>query len=175
MLSLPYVERCDYTYIMVSQEIYQFGQYIQNNLDFANDVDDPPLIFAVNYFLKDKEGKYINDMADKRVWLLWAEQRVHNEVEAIKTPTGFIPKYEDLATLFEDELDKNYSRDKYIQEFTVRVPQLLAKLDRLEEIYKTQVFDTPQIVFDVFAKHRERLKAATDKYGQYISPFDLEG
>ncbi len=150
------------------------GRYIQNNLDFVKDVDSPPLIFAVNYFLKDKDGKYINDMADKVVWILWAEQRVHDRLGAIKTPTGFIPLYEDLAELFKDRLAKNFSRDDYVQQFTIRTPQLLAKLDRIEDIYSSQVFDTPQIVFDVFAQHRERLKAAADKYGRYISPFDLE-
>ncbi len=150
------------------------GQYIQNNLDFAKEVDNPPLIFAVNYFLRDKEGKYINDMADKIIWILWAEHRVHGELDAIETPTGLIPRYEDLAKLFKDRLAKNFTRDDYIQQFTIRIQQLLEKLDRLDEIYNSQVFDTPQIVFDVFARHRERLKAAADKYGRYIEPFDLE-
>jgi len=43
------------------------SRYIQNNLDFANTIDKPPLVFSVNYFLKDKDGKYLNGMADKKV------------------------------------------------------------------------------------------------------------
>ncbi|MHC4659960.1 MAG: phosphoenolpyruvate carboxykinase domain-containing protein, partial [Planctomycetota bacterium] len=58
------------------------GRYIQNNLDFAKGVDKPPLIFSVNYFLKGKDGSYLNGMADKKVWLLWAELRVHGDVDA---------------------------------------------------------------------------------------------
>ncbi|GAI34189.1 unnamed protein product, partial [marine sediment metagenome] len=149
------------------------GRYIQNNLDFAKDIDSPPSIFSVNYFLKDKGGKYLNGIADKKVWILWAELRVNGDVDAIKTPTGLIPKCEDLAKLFKNYLDTEYSRADYVQQFTIRIPENLAKLDRVEKIYSQKVSDTPQIVFDTFAEARKRLKAAGDRHGDYISPFDL--
>jgi len=150
------------------------GRYIQNNLDFAKGIEDPPLIFSVNYFLKDKDGKYLNGMADKLVWILWAELRVNGDVEAIGTPTGLIPKYEDLQKLFKEHLDAQYTQADYVEQFTFRIPENLAKLDRVEKIYKEKVSDTPQILFDTFAEVRKRLKAAGDKHGDYISPFDLE-
>jgi len=149
------------------------GKYIQNNLDFANGIAKPPLIFSVNYFLRGKDGRYLNGMLDKKVWVLWAELRVHGDVDAIETPTGLIPKYEDLAKLFKRELNTDYAREGYIEQFTIRIPNLLAKIDRIEEIYKTRVPDTPQIVFDVFDTQRKRLNAAKDKFSEYISPFDL--
>ena len=149
------------------------GRYIRNNLDFAKDIDSPPLIFSVNYFLKDKNGKYLNGMADKKVWILWAELRVNGEVDAIETPTGRIPKYEDLAKLFEEHLGAQYTKDDYVRQFTIRIPENLAKLDRVEKIYKEKVTDTPNILFDTFGKVRKRLKAAQEKHGDCISPFDL--
>jgi len=149
------------------------GRYIRNNLDFAKDVDNPPLIFSVNYFLRDEDGEYLNAIADKKVWILWAELRVNGDVDAIKTPTGLMPKYEDLAKLFKDHLDVQYSRTDYIQQFTIRIPENFAKLDRVEKIYKEKVSDTPQVLFETFAEVRRRLKAAADKHGDYISPFDL--
>jgi phosphoenolpyruvate carboxykinase (GTP) len=149
------------------------GQYIQNNLDFAKGIDKPPLIFSVNYFLKGKNGKYLNSMADKKVWILWAELRANGDVEVIETPTGLIPRYEDLAKLFKEQLDTQYAQADYIQQFTVRIPENLAKLDRVEKIYKDMVPDTPQILFDSFAEVRKRLKEAQAKYGDYISPPDL--
>lgn len=151
------------------------GRYIQNNLDFAQDVDEPPLIFSVNYFLKDKEGKYLNGMADKRVWILWAELRVNGDVEAIETPTGWIPRYEDLAGLFREHLDMHYEQADYVQQFTIRVSENLAKFDRVEKVYREKVPDTPAIVFDTFEAVRRRLRAAQAKHGNYISPFDLVG
>jgi phosphoenolpyruvate carboxykinase (GTP) len=149
------------------------GQYIQNNLDFAKDIDNPPSIFSVNYFLRGEDGKYLNGIADKKIWILWAELRVNGDVDAIETPTGLIPKYEDLAKLFKDHLDTQYCRSDYVRQFTIRIPENLAKIDRVEKIYKEKVSDTPRIVFESFAEVRKRLTAAQDKYGDYISPFDL--
>ncbi len=149
------------------------GKYIQNNLDFVDGVENPPLVFSVNYFLRDEDGNYLNGMADKLVWILWAELRVNGDVDGIETPTGLIPKYEDLEKLFKEHLDAEYTKDGYIRQFTVRIPENLAKLDRVEKIYKKKVSDTPQILYDTFAMVRKRLKAAGDKHGDNISPFDL--
>jgi len=149
------------------------GKYIQNNLDFAEGVENPPLIFSVNYFLKDEKGEYLNGMADKLVWILWAELRVNGEVEAIETPTGMIPIYEDLQQLFKDHLGEDYKKNDYERQFTIRIPENLAKLDRVEKVYRDKVSDTPQILYDTFDKVRDRLKAAGDKHGDIISPLDL--
>ena len=149
------------------------GRYIQNNLDFADGVVDPPAVFSVNYFLKDKNGKYLNGMMDKLVWILWAELRVNGDVEALKTPTGFIPQYEDLTPLFKEKLNKSYTQQDYINQFTIRIPELKAKFDRIEKIYQEQVPDTPAILFDAFNQVRQRLQTARQNHGDYISPFDL--
>ena len=149
------------------------GRYIQNNLDFADGLDKVPSIFSVNYFLKGKDGKYLNTPLDKKVWLLWAELRVNGDVEAIKTPGGYIPLYEDLARLFRENLDHDYTQAEYVEQFTTRVPELLAKIDRIETIYKEKVSDAPALMYEVFSAQRKRLKDAQDKHGDNISPFDL--
>lgn len=162
--------------IMSNQDFVSIplGQYIQNNLDFAQGVDNPPSIFSVNYFLKDENDKYLNGILDKTVWILWAELRANGDVDAIKTPTGYIPLYEDIAPLFKDNLDKEYTMDDYLKAFTIRVPNILAKYDRVEKIYKEKVPDTPQEVYDTFDSIRTRLKEAQAKYGDNISPLDLK-
>jgi phosphoenolpyruvate carboxykinase (GTP) len=126
--------------IMANQDFVSIplGQYIQNNLDFANGVDDVPPVFSTNYFLKGDDGQFLNGKLDKMIWVLWAELRANGDVEAIKTPTGWIPKYEDLAPLFKEKLNKEYTQDDYVKQFTVRVPNLLAKYDRVEAIYKAK-------------------------------------
>ena len=151
------------------------GKYIQNNLDLADGIGNPPLVFSVNYFLKGKDGEYLNGMGDKLVWILWAELRVNGDVEGLKTPTGVIPKYEDLAKLFKDNLDAEYTQADYVQQFTIRIPQNLAKLDRVEKVYRQKVADTPEIVYETFAAARKRLQEAAAKYGDNISPLDWAG
>ncbi|MCX7590789.1 MAG: phosphoenolpyruvate carboxykinase (GTP) [Kiritimatiellae bacterium] len=153
------------------------GKYIENNLAFGRKLRRQPLIFGVNYFLRDMEThKFVNGMRDKHVWLKWMERRVHGELGAIRTPTGWIPKYEDLVPLFRKLVkDENgrpveYSRDAYVKQFTIRVPENLAKLDRVEEFYRKQVENPPATLFRVFREQRQRLLAAQKKFGDYISP-----
>ena len=149
------------------------GKYIQNNIDFANGIKKPPLVFGVNYFLRDKEGKFVNGVRDKHVWIKWMELRVHGEADAITCPTGQIPHYDDLVKLFKQVLDKKYTKDDYVKQFTIRVPKNLAKIERVEKYHKENVPNSPQIVYDTLEATRKRLNEARDKHGDYISPFDL--
>jgi len=149
------------------------GRYIRNNLDFADGIENPPLVFSVNYFLKDKKGKYLNGMGDKLVWILWAELRVNGDVEGMRTPTGIIPKHKDLAKLFKEKLGAEFTQADYVRQFTFRIRENLAKLDRVEKIYKEKVADAPEILYRTFAEARKRLKAAAEEHGDNISPLDL--
>jgi len=146
------------------------GKNVRNNLDFGKKVENPPVVFGVNYFLKDKEGNYLNDPKDKHVWVKWMELRVHNEVDAIKTPTGYIPKYEDLRKLFKQVRDKDYSKKEYIKQFSIRVQENMSKIKRVRQFYKKNVTYTPEAVFWVLNQQYERLLDAKEKYGDYISP-----
>lgn len=149
------------------------GKYIEMNLEFGRRLEKPPKIFGINYFLIDKDtGKFLNDKMDKRVWYKWIELRVHNNVDAIKTPTGYIPCYNDLKTLFKEVLGKDYIEDDWIKQFTIRVKENLAKIDRIERIYRT-IKDVPEIIFKVLDEERKRL-LEVQKIGDYISPLSLE-
>jgi phosphoenolpyruvate carboxykinase (GTP) len=146
------------------------GKYVQANLDFGKDLDDPPRIYGVNYFLKDENGEFLNAKTDKRIWLKWMELRGYGEVDAIETPIGKIPTYEDLARLFKDVQGVDYSKEVYNKQFMLRVPENIAKIDRITEIYQTKVNDTPEIVFDTLNEEKELLLAAQKEYGDYIEP-----
>lgn len=150
------------------------GRYIQNNLDFGDQTNKKPHIFAVNYFIQDKNGNWLNDKNDKRVWLKWMDLRVNGDAEAIKTPTGFIPMYDDLKRLFKQVLKKEYKKEDYVEQFTIRIPENLSKIERMKKIFTERVEDTPDIVFDELEKQKNRLQKYKEKYGEYISPFDLE-
>jgi phosphoenolpyruvate carboxykinase (GTP) len=146
------------------------GQYIMMHLELRKKLSFPPKIFAVNYFLKDKkDGSFLNAKEDKHVWLKWMELRVHNDVEAVKTPIGFLPCYDDLKILFKEVLCKDYKETSYIQQFTLRVNNNLAKIERIERIYKN-IDNIPSIVFEVLKEQKERLEDARAQFGDFISP-----
>jgi len=150
---------------------YPMGEYIQNNLDFGAKLDNAPKVFNVNYFQK-KDGKYLTGMHDKRVWVKWMELRVHGDAEAIETPVGYIPKYEDLKRLFKDVLDKVYTEEDYVEQFTIRIPELLAKTDRIREIYKDEV-NVPAEFSQLLDVQEAKLKEFQESKGDYVSPLSL--
>lgn len=149
------------------------GQYIEANLDFGQGLREPPVVFGVNYFLRGSDGAYLNSHADKKVWLKWMELRVQGEVAAIQVPTGFIPTYRDLRHIFQANLGKEYLADDYIEQFQLRIPEHLAKIERVEGICREQIPDAPSLVFEQLAAQRERLLDAQERYGDYVSPFDF--
>ena len=145
------------------------GQNICNNLEFGKKLKQPPVVFGVNYFLKDN-GKFLNAIQDKHVWIKWMELRVHGEVEAIESPTGYLPKYEDLRRLFDTVLKKKYGKEDYTKQFTIRVPENLAKIERVQKFYQENVSDTPLELFGILYLQRERLLKARASFGDYIPP-----
>jgi phosphoenolpyruvate carboxykinase (GTP) len=151
------------------------GQNVRNNLMFGRKLKKAPLVFGVNYFLREVgNGKFVNEIQDKHVWVKWMELRVHGEVDAIESPTGYLPKYEDLKKLFKQVLNKNYSKEDYEKQFTIRVPENLAKIERVQRFYQENVSDTPLEMFGILYLQRERLQKAREKFGDYIKPESLE-
>ncbi|MFW9887959.1 MAG: phosphoenolpyruvate carboxykinase (GTP) [Candidatus Thorarchaeota archaeon] len=146
------------------------GKYITNHLAFAESLQKVPKIFGVNYFQQGEDGNYLTDKADKRVWLQWMDLRVHGEAKARSTPTGYIPLFEDLKQLFKKHLDKEYTYEQYERQFMIRVPELLAKTDRIEHEYSECVSDAPDILYKLLNEQRERLLEAKRAHGEYISP-----
>ena len=152
-----------------------FGQNISNNLEFGKKLEKAPIVFGVNYFLRERSnGKFLNDIQDKHVWIKWMELRVHNEVEAIKSPTGYLPRYEDLRKLFKQVLGKTYSKEDYDKQFAIRVPENLAKIERVQRFYQENVSDTPLELFGILYMQRERLLKAKKRFGNYILPESFE-
>ncbi len=148
------------------------GRYIRMHLDFGTGLRHPPMIFSVNYFLRGRDGAYLNDKLDKRVWLQWMELRVHGEAGAIETPTGLIPRHEDLARLFRVYLSKEYPREAYEEQFRIRIPELLAKLDRIDAVYRPEP-GVPEELFQQLASQRGRLEGLRTAKGDYVSPLRL--
>ncbi|MEM2081481.1 MAG: phosphoenolpyruvate carboxykinase (GTP) [Candidatus Bathyarchaeia archaeon] len=151
------------------------GQNVRNNLEFGRKLKKAPLIFGVNYFLRDKDnGNFLNAPQDKHVWVKWMELRVHGEAGAIRAPTGLIPKYDDLRRLFKKVLDKDYAKEDYIKQFTIRVPENIAKIERVQRFYQENVSDTPEELFEILDQQRQRLVEAKKRFGDYIPPENFE-
>lgn len=146
-------------------------QYIKHHLDFGKKFDNPPKVYGTNYFLKNKEGKYTNGKLDKKVWILWADGRVNGDFEAIKSPVGMIPKYDDLKVLFKKYRDHDYTEAEYVEQFTVRIDKYLEKMARMKAVYDG--ISMPQEFTNELDSQIKRLNDAKAKYGSEVSPYDL--
>ena len=87
-----------------------------------------------------------------------------------KTPTGYIPQFEDLEKMFQTYRHKDYTRMEYDIQFSIRVPELLAKIDRISDTYRRTVDDTPQAFFDLLEEQRNRLVETQKELGDCILP-----
>jgi phosphoenolpyruvate carboxykinase (GTP) len=146
------------------------GKYVQNNIEFGRKVKRPPLVFGVNYFLRGPDGKFLNGVRDKHVWVKWMELRVHGDAGAYRAPTGWIPKYEDLKPLFRQLLNKDYALEDYRKQFTIRVPENLAKIDRIVAFHRAEGPAVPATVFRVLEAQRQRLQEVRGRLGDYVEP-----
>lgn len=150
------------------------GKYVDINIQFGNKLQKAPKVFSVNYFLKNKEsGEFLNTKLDKLIWLKWMELRVNGEADAVDTGTGYIPKYEDITMLFKKYLDRDYSEQEYIEQFTIRVNENIEKIGRIIGLYKNAGPEVPDILFETLEKQKEKLEKMLNEKGSYISPLDL--
>jgi len=143
------------------------SDYIGHYLRFG-EAGTPPKIFGVNYFLRGPNGNFLNNKEDKRVWLAWMERRIHGEMEALRTPIGLIPTYEDLRQLFNETLKRDYGRDEYIAQFSIRIKKHIEKIDRIWSIY-SKIPNMPQDFFNELSEQRRRLMELGG--AEQVSPF----
>lgn len=155
---------------------YPIGDYVKNNVEFGGQFGEScPKIFSTNYFLLSPEGKFCTSKLAKKVWMHWFEGRVHGEYEALKTPTGFIPKYEDLKKLFKDLLDEDYAEADYTYQFSFRIDAWIAKIERAIEFFKKSAPTMPEAYYSYWKESIASFQALKEKYGSEILPGKYEG
>jgi phosphoenolpyruvate carboxykinase (GTP) len=136
-----------------------------------------PIMAGLNYFLTDEarggtSKKLLGEKRDVKVWLAWLDRRAHREVQAIDTPIGYLPKYEDLKKLFKEIIDKDYPQDLYLKQFSLYIDNILARIDLQIDAYGKEE-KLPRRLFEVLNEQRGGLSALKEKYGSTIAPADL--
>jgi phosphoenolpyruvate carboxykinase (GTP) len=150
------------------------AEYMDAQFTFFNSdkLKSKPIMAGLNYFLthaaRGGEGDgLLGEKRDVRVWLGWLERRANGDVDAIETPIGFIPRYEDLEPLF-DEIDKAYPKALYDRQFAFYLDNIIARIDLQEKAYKKEK-NVPAKLFEVYEEQRAGLEALKAKYGPVVS------
>ena len=88
---------------------YHMADYFNHWLQLGRNIPNPPRIFGVNWFRKNKEGQFLwPGFGDNMRMLKWIVERVYGEVVSIESPVGWVPKYEDI-----DWGSLNFTADQY--------------------------------------------------------------
>jgi phosphoenolpyruvate carboxykinase (GTP) len=88
---------------------YNIASYFNYWLRFGRSNGNPPRIFGVNWFRKDKDGNFLWPGFGENIRVLkWIVERANNHGKAIESPIGWMPRYEDLSW---DGLD--FSRERF--------------------------------------------------------------
>ena len=74
--------------------------------------------------------------------------------------------------MFHETLGKDYTREAYISQFSIRIPENLSKLDRIENVYRA-IEDTPDVLFEVLSSQCDRFLSLQSSQGSLVSPFAL--
>ncbi len=131
-----------------------------------------PVMAGLNYFLthqnrgSDQPG-LLGEKKDVKVWLGWLELYAHGDVEAIATPIGFVPKYDDLKKLFAT-IDKEYPKSLYDMQFALYVDNIIHVIELQEEAYKKEE-NIPATLFEVYTKQKKGLLELKEKYGAVVA------
>jgi phosphoenolpyruvate carboxykinase (GTP) len=150
------------------------ADYMDAQFTFFNSdkLKSKPIMVGLNYFLTHEarggEGSgLLGEKRDVKVWLGWLELRAHGEVEAVETPIGYIPKYQDLKELFVG-IGKEYPKELYDKQFAFYVDNILARIDLQEEAYRKEK-NIPAKLFEIYKEQRKGLEALKAKYGPIVS------
>jgi phosphoenolpyruvate carboxykinase (GTP) len=139
--------------------------------------DKRPVMAGLNYFLTHQarggEGtKLLGEKRDVKVWLAWLERRAHGDVEAIETPIGYVPRYDDLKTLFSTIIDKTYPESLYNQQFSLYIDNILSRIELQIEAYRKEE-QIPVQLFKVLEAQQEGLTRLKDQFGPLVTPAQL--
>lgn len=133
-----------------------------------------PIMAGLNYFLTHGNrggtgNSLLGEKKDVKVWLGWLELFANGDVEAITTPIGYLPKYEDLVTLFQ-AINKEYPKSLYDMQFSLYVDKIVDRLDLQRDAYSKEP-EVPQILFKIYENQKNELLQLKEKFGSII-PID---
>ena len=156
---------------------YMDAQFQFFNSDMFSD-EGRPVLAGLNYFLTHEArggsgSGLLGEKKDVRVWLGWLELYAHGDVEAVETPIGMIPEYEDLKRLFEETADKAYPKKLYDMQFSLYIDNIVGRIDLQKEAYGKEE-NLPARLFEIYDEQKRGLLSLEERFGPVVAPGKLK-
>jgi phosphoenolpyruvate carboxykinase (GTP) len=155
---------------------------MDSQLQFFNSdkLTKKPIMAGLNYFLtygarggEAGDTRLLGEKKDVKPWLTWLERRANGEVEAIDSPIGYLPLYEDLQALFKETIDKEYPKDLYDKQFSLYIDNILARIELQREAYRKEA-NCPEVIFKVYDQQKQDLEVLKNDFGPIVTPDQLQ-
>jgi phosphoenolpyruvate carboxykinase (GTP) len=125
---------------------YNMGDYFKHWLDMGEKIPKLPKIFHVNWFRLDEDGNFMWPGFGENLRVLkWILERCEENVDAVESPIGYLPKPEDIdmkgieAKVTQDTLKEllKIDEESWAEEMKAQ-GEFLNKFDRLPEEIRKQ-------------------------------------
>nr|WP_321445959.1 phosphoenolpyruvate carboxykinase (GTP) [uncultured Cohaesibacter sp.] len=138
---------------------YHMGDYWNHWIKMGKRDDlKLPKIFRTNWFRKDENGKFIwPGFGDNMRVLKWVIERVEGKADAVESPFGYMPTYDDLEWAGLD-----FSKEQYASITNVEKEGGLAEAAELKEYFKKYGDRLPVAISEELSKFEARFEAAPD-------------
>jgi phosphoenolpyruvate carboxykinase (GTP) len=148
---------------------YHMGEYFQHWLELGINIKNPPKIFGVNWFRKNKEGKFIwPGFCENMRVLQWMTERIlHSDTHTdngFETPVGIMPRYRDInwegLNLAENTFAElmNLDTNKWLEEILHQVDFFETLVDQLPPVF---LEIQKKLIKDFSIKSTNHIKANT--------------
>ena len=133
---------------------YNMGDYWAHWLNIGQQLKEQPKMFRVNWFRKDEEGKFIwPGFGENMRVLKWILDRVHGRVDAIASPYGNLPNYDDICWQGLEE----YDLKSFAEIITVDNDEIRQEAEAQSELFETFKDRLPEGITSQREKLIERL------------------
>lgn len=136
---------------------YHVCDYLQHWIDVGNstDKDNLPKIFYVNWFRKDKDGKWLwPGFGDNSRVLKWIVERTNGEGDAVKTEIGYMPAQDAIDISGLDVSDADMA-----ELLKVNKEEWLAEVASIKQHYANYGEKLPKELSNQLAALEERLNS----------------
>jgi phosphoenolpyruvate carboxykinase (GTP) len=119
---------------------YHMADYFNHWLDFGRTLQSPPRIFSVNWFRKDDDGNFLwPGFGDNMRVLKWVIERVRGRANAVESPIGWMPRYENM-----DWTGSDFSPEQFEKIMTIDREEWKKELVGHQELFERMYDKLPK-------------------------------